>query len=396
MPLAAINNQDTTTAYTVVYALEEPPPSYTKSIFLAGPTPRHVDVPSWRPEALRLLAAAGYDGLVFVPEDRDGVWHGRWDDQVDWEERCLNLADCILFWVPRDMATMPGLTTNAEFGRWEDSGKMVFGSPPQAVSTHYLSHYADRLRVPEARTLEDAIGLALQHLGDGALRNDGEREVPLHIWRTPSFQQWYHNLCEAGNRLDHAKQVWTFRVGPDRTFVFLWALHVDVYIAAEDRHKTNEFVLARPDISTIVMYQRAPKLDDCVIVLVREFRSPVSNTKGYVYEAAGGSSFKPGGNPLQLAADEAHEETGLSIEASRFTRHEARQMVATLSTHHAHLFSVEISNDELEQLTLEGNVAHGVIGDSERTYVEITTLGKIRRSCSVDWSMLGMILQVLA
>jgi hypothetical protein len=97
-----------------------------------------------------------------------------------------------------------------------------------------------------------------------------------------------------------------------------------------------------------------------------------------------------------LAAEEAQEETGLALDASRFQRHEARQMVATLSAHKAHLFSVEITDDELTLLREQAGVAYGVLEDTERTYVEVTTLGEIRRSENVDWSMLGMILQVLA
>jgi hypothetical protein len=67
----------TTQRFTVVYALEEPPAIFAKSIFLAGPTPRRPEVASWRPDALRILQEAGYDGVVFVPEDRSGRSHGR-------------------------------------------------------------------------------------------------------------------------------------------------------------------------------------------------------------------------------------------------------------------------------------------------------------------------------
>jgi hypothetical protein len=49
----------------------------------------------------------------------------------------------------------------------------------------------------------------------------------------------------------------------------------------------------------------------------------------------------------------------------------------------------------LEQLREQAGVAHGVIKETERTYVEITTLGEIRRNPNIDWSMLGMIMQVL-
>jgi len=130
-------------------------------------------------------------------------------------------------------------------------------------------------------------------------------------------------------------------------------------------------------------------------VLIREFRSPVSNELGFVLENPGGSSFKPGGNPLQLAAEEAHEETGLQLDATRFTAHEARQLVSTLSAHRAHLFSVEITDEELKWVQGQAGVAYGVVEDTERTYTEVVSLSALRRSTAVDWSMLGMIMQVL-
>lgn len=379
----------------IVYALEEPPEAYAQSIFLAGPTPRRADVSSWRPEALRLLEDAGYDGVVFVPESRSGEWHGDYLHQVEWEERCLHLADCILFWLPRDMATLPGMTTNDEWGYWKDSGKVVFGAPDGAESVRYQRHYADQLRVPTADSLDVVVKLALEKVGDGAVRSGGEREVPLQVWHTPSFQQWYEALKHAGNRLDHARQVWVFQTDHERRLLPFWALRVDVFVASENRHKTNEFVLARPDIATVMMYRRAEPLADSTVVLVREFRSPVANEQGYVYELAGGSSFKPGGDPLSLASSEAHEETGLALDASRFRQHESRQLVATLSAHHAHLFSAEITEEEEAWLRSQAGVAHGVVEDTERTYVEVQTLREIRQSSAVDWSMLGMIMQVL-
>jgi 8-oxo-dGTP pyrophosphatase MutT (NUDIX family) len=96
-----------------------------------------------------------------------------------------------------------------------------------------------------------------------------------------------------------------------------------------------------------------------------------------------------------VAADEAREEVGIELDASRFQEHEVRQLVATMSSHKAHLFSAEITDEELDQLRAQGGVAYGVIEETELTYVEITTLGEIRRNPNVDWSMLGMILQVL-
>ncbi|MDO8408064.1 MAG: nucleoside 2-deoxyribosyltransferase domain-containing protein [bacterium] len=381
---------------TVVYVGQEFPTSFSKALMLVGPTPRSPEVLSWRPEAIEILEHIGYDGVVFVPEREDATWRHSYDDQVETEERMLHMADCIVCWIPRDMATMPALTTNDEYGTWKGSGKVVLGTPPGAASVRYQQYYARKLSIPVHGTLEDTLQAAVDRLGDGALRSDGECHVPLYVWKTPSFQQWYQNLRRAGNRLDGARVEWVFRAGPKRSIVFFWALHVDVYIASENRHKTNEVVIARPDIATIVAYCRGTTLEDTDVVLIREFRSPVSNPYGFVYEVPGGSSFKPVDEPRQLATDEFGEETGLHIDVSRMREREARQLVATLSAHQAHLFSVELTADEVQQLRDMSGTAHGIEEDSERTYVEVKKLGEIMRVDSgVDWSMLGMILSVL-
>lgn len=235
----------------VVYTGESAPESLEKSIFLAGPTPRSKRVASWRPEALHILEELGYNGVVFVPEYPNGVVKPDYMGQVEWEEKYLNMADCILFWVPRKIKGMPAFTTNIEWGVWENSGKVVFGAPTWAAKVEYQKYYAKKLKVPLFDNLKGTIQAALNMVGDGVLRIGGEREVPLYIWRTASFQQWYQAQKQAGNRLDGAKVEWTFRVGPNRGHVFLWALHVNVYIAGEERNKTNEVVISRPDIATI-------------------------------------------------------------------------------------------------------------------------------------------------
>lgn len=379
----------------IVYAKELLPNAFTKSIFLAGPTPRSADVLSWRPNALKLLQDAGYDGVVFVPEAGDEKWKSEYEDQIEWEEQCLHVADCILFWVPRNLANMPAFTTNTEWGVWQNSGKVVFGAPPEAEKIRYQQYYANKLEVPSATTIEDTVRLALNMVGKGSLRSGGEREVPLYIWRTPHFQQWYRAQKSAGNRLDGARVEWTFRVGPKRAFVFFWALHVDVYIAREGRNKTNEVVIARPDIATIVMYRNGKTLDESDVVLIREFRSPAATEDGFVWEIPGGSSLEPKGDPATLAAHECQEETGLEIDPSRVCHREIRQLTATLSAHKAHLFSVEITDEELNWLKAQQGIAHGVAEDTERTYVEIMKLSEIRNCNKVDWSMLGMILSVI-
>lgn len=123
----------------IVYAKEDFPERFKESLFLVGPTPRsHNPVPSWRPKALDLLESLGYEGTVFIPEDRGGEFQGTYDEQVGWEIEALNMSDIIVAWVPRDLETMPAFTTNVEFGYWLKSGKLIYGRPDNSPKTRYL------------------------------------------------------------------------------------------------------------------------------------------------------------------------------------------------------------------------------------------------------------------
>ena len=390
----------------VIYANQTPPVSWSSAIFLAGPTPRaETTVPSWRPEALKYLADQGYNGVVFVPEDEDGTWLHNYDEQIEWENTCLNFADVIIFWIPRELEQMPGFTTNDEWGAWkkQDPMKLILGTPPDAPKVRYQRYYAEKQNIPVCDSLEDVCFAAFTRaqvlewkspLGK-RLRKSGERSIPLHIWNTASFQGWYENLVKAGNRLDNAKVEWVFRVGPTQQFVFFWVLHVDIYITAEDRHKINEVVIGRPDISTIMLYEKHTLVRDSRIVMVKEFRSPVSNKDGYVFELAGGSSWEVDQDPLSVAVEECYEEVGLRLSPNRFVMHHSRQVAATTMAHHAHLFSAELSTAEMDDVVTHERIVHGVHADSERTWAIVMTYGELLDGTSVDWSMIGMIASIL-
>lgn len=162
---------------TLVWA-REPIPAGTTSVFLAGPTPRRDDVPSWRPAAVEALAARwrGPGSLtVLTPESRDGIRAAHYDDQVDWETEARGAASAILFWIPRDLRTMPGFTTNVEFGLDVTTGRAVLGCPPDCPNperNRYLVHVARRHGVPVRETLPGAVAAALAvatgHTPDGA------------------------------------------------------------------------------------------------------------------------------------------------------------------------------------------------------------------------------------
>jgi hypothetical protein len=120
------------------------------AIFLAGPTPRSLNVPSWRtegiyakspsPVAVEILRDLNYEGTVLVPERQN--WDEGFDyvTQVAWERAGLEKATVIVFWVPRNMETMLALTTNVEFGYWVAKAptRILYGRPEGAPHTKYL------------------------------------------------------------------------------------------------------------------------------------------------------------------------------------------------------------------------------------------------------------------
>lgn len=382
----------------VVYTGEEMPDVINKSIFLAGPTPRNnEEQESWRPDALKLLEDMGFDGVVFVPENRDGEFKMNYDDQIDWEEKYLSVADCVLFWVPRDLTLdskdfpkMAAFTTNVEWGKWEKSGKVVFGAPKKAPKNDYLKFYAEKYNVPVCDTLKDTLESALDMIGTGAEREEGERYVPLFIWNTDSFQSWYQSQKKAGNKLEHAELLYNFRPG-FKDFVFLWILKVSVYITSEKRSKTNEFVLARTDISTVLLWHPSLPLESSEIVLIKEFRSPAHTKDGFIRELPGGSPSDKEASPEETAAEEIHEETGFYLNPDRIKFHEARQLAGTLSSHRSFFYSVQLTDEEVDWFKSQKDVVHGKEEDTERTYIEVYSIKDLLQKVDVDWSTLGMV-----
>jgi hypothetical protein len=133
-----------------------------RSIFLAGPSPRGDVGHHWRPEAIAIIEKLRFNGDVYAPLLEDGGWLGDFDKQMDWELQYLEQADGIAFWVPRDLQTLPGLTTNVEYGLYVKSGKAVLGYPRSATHMRYMHRLADICDVPVAHTLEETLALAIR------------------------------------------------------------------------------------------------------------------------------------------------------------------------------------------------------------------------------------------
>ncbi|MDF1813693.1 MAG: nucleoside 2-deoxyribosyltransferase domain-containing protein [Verrucomicrobiales bacterium] len=386
----------------IVYALDETPEVLTHSVFLAGPTPRSESVSSWRPAMLEQLSKLGFSGTVFVPEPEDGEWSGDYVEQAGWERTHLDLCDVIVAWIPRDMENMPALTTNVEFGRYVTSRKIIYGRPQNAPHTKYLDWlYDEECGLKPAVSLEEIAESVVRECKERQYRRTGgERCIPARIWESEMFQQWYQSHRQSGNRLDGARVLWSFFPKPD--FLLSYILRVNVYVAKEDRNKSNEYIFSRKNISTVLPVWKNPDTDsilDTKIVLVREFRSPVQSHDSFVRELPSGSEIDQTGNKaLEVAANELQQETGLEIPKERLARISSRQICATLSTHRSYLYIASLIDEEIQQaeeLARSGK-CFGESGSSEQTYVEVKTLGELLKSSEIDYTTLGMIMDGVA
>ena len=382
----------------VVYAREPFPDRWTKSVFLAGPTPRDASTPSWRPEALRLLEAAGYDGVVFVPEDRDitgcAINPENYGPQIQWEDEGLQRADVILFWVARDLKAMPAFTTNIEWGEWFDSGKVALGYPEKTPKVGYFRAKAEWLGIPILHTLEATVARALEMIGEGALREGGETHVPIEIWRTDIFRRWHAAQKAAGNALLKARVLWTYRIGRDKERLFFWAIETDMRVGAERRVVKDGVVVGRPDISVTILLG-PPRAFDTEVVIIKEFRPAASTSDGYVHEGAGGSSWDKK-SPAEVAAAEVLEEAGVRVRAMELRDLGERQLLPSLCSHKAHVFVGSLDKGQMETLRDRAHLPLGSERAGERTWVEFHTFrslfeGTTQAGRDVDWATLGMI-----
>lgn len=379
---------------TVVYSQEPFPKDEMKSIFLAGPVPRKEYELSWKNEALEILDSMGYNGVVYIPENRNPEQkEGNFDlqAQLDWEYSCMCACDAIVFWIPREMRPdfeMIGLTTNVEFGRFLNSNKLFCGCPDEAPRMEYLK-LISKDKYEWHKTLKDTLKATVEYLGQGIYREDTEVKIPMHIYKSKQFQNWYKQQLNVGNYLTGFNMEYEFVV-PKAKQLFLEIFHPSVYIAKENRVKDNEFVVARTDMSYILAYCKKENLLDTEIVLCEEFRTPINNETEMVYEFPGGSSLNPLDDMLLTASKELEEETGLKLNKNRFKQLDMKQSAATLCSHKIALFTVELSEEEINKVKNDNQV-HGVIEDTERIHLHVMTVKEAIDK--VDWTNTGMILQ---
>jgi 8-oxo-dGTP pyrophosphatase MutT (NUDIX family) len=386
----------------IVFAGEPYPQMVKKMLYLVDLTSQQGGADSsWWAEAVELLERLSYDGVVFVPEERGGgLTPALLDDEarVRWIHGALMRCDVSVFVLSATAQALPDGVMGVELGRLMGRGHIIFVIPSEVRETSDLQYYIKELLIPCHATLLEALREAVNSIGGGAQRQGGEAAVPLEIWETESFQRWLAAQKKAGNRLDDARIEAITRVRARGNLVFLWVMYVKVWIQGEGRHKENEWVIGRPDISSVMLYLPHPgEPMETEIVLVREYRSPATNSQAIIYELPGGSSFRPGVHPRTLALQEVREETNITLhDGDKLRGHMVRQLAGTLSAHKCHLFSWELTPEEMSDIEEMAGRTFGEREDTEQTTLLVKSLRELLNSDLVDFATLGMIMQALA
>ena len=376
----------------IIYAHQPFPRNFEKSIYLAGPPLGDCDALSWKSQALQILEASKYDGVVFVPETEDGQQRIDFDQQIDWDFEAMRRSDVLVFWVAAEKDAMPAFTTQVEFGLTLNRGKALLGIPKGVDKSGYMEKIASENHVSIRYTLEELINTALNRLGKGAARSNAECLVSLEIWQSKHFQQWYTAQISAGHSLEDVKNVeWVFRVGSDRTFPLFIALHVAINVCGEDRIKANEVVIIRPSIVTICAYCPGDSWANDRFVVIKEYRAPVMNSHGFVFELPGGSSFDSDEDLIALAMEELAQETDIRLTRERFRVVGKRQIAATMIANEAVLLAARLEPAEMESIVARQGEMYGVSAQTERTYLYVFTRQQLLTGTLVDYATLGQL-----
>lgn len=377
-----------------VYLGEPFPAAFSASVFLAGASAQ------FRHDLLAQLGTSPVEGVIFVPEPRDG----RGGDALSegsrhegWPTEALALSDLLVLHLAQGSAPNPRLLSL--WAEWSRTGRLIVCDPHgEGLGRH------GGQRLLFAETAADTAALILKFLRPGALRRAGERTVPLSLWRSPSFQSWYRALSRAGHFLEDVEVEWTHRSRGIGRPPFLWAVRPRVRVRGERRQLSGEVVIGRADVSVTVLFHRAPGAPplDTQIVLVREFRAAVRNRSGFAWMLPGGSAAQAGerrSDPRHTAVQEVFEETGLRLASEQLQAVPAgdRQLVASLASYHAQVFRAELSDEQLASLraTAATGKALGAT-PSERCFVSVRRLGELLLDPDFDWSHLGMLMSALS
>lgn len=376
---------------------DQPLPTFVeKSLFLEGPSPRDLETLDWRREAVEILEQLHYNGVVYIPcpknvwdRSKDGKWD--YDSQVSWEHKARFASDAIVCWVPRELEKMPALTTNVEFGEDFDLGRFYYGRPDWAKKCRYLDSKAIEQGLPIHTDLYDLLLNVVSNLKP-LPRSDAWAAIPAMAWEFDSFRQWFSSMNLVGNELREATV--THVLGKANKS-FLFVLQAKIYVANENRVKSNESVVFRKNTVTVVPYY-IQEDGSIAYALVNEFRAATCSDLGLVKEFVSGSSPANEATVMDTVKEELKEELGLIVETSRLARLGEKQINATLLGHKTIVYALRLTQEEylgIKKAETKKTV-YGEFGSSEVITLCIHTKNEILKSRSTDCTTLAAVLML--
>jgi 8-oxo-dGTP pyrophosphatase MutT (NUDIX family) len=330
----------------------EPIPAGFPLIFLAGPTPRDAATPSWRPEALDTLRRLGWTGGVLVPEPWQGFVEGwDYDGQVRWEWDGLDAAHCIAFWIPRDLSSLPGFTTNIELGMMAPTNRSVLGFPLGAAKMSYPAALAQRFGMFVYDGLEPLL--------------KGSMSKAEKVFRT---QQGAMGASGAG--LPRQTEILVRTPWVELRRVTAPELGVKGIDYLHETRSGGRLVAVLP-------YRTGPT--GLSFLLRKEFNPSWSLTRTFHTCVTGGVEH---GDPERTAVEEIKEEAGYSIDVSRL-KHLGRFMAYKGADSLYDLYAADISGLEalapstLDSVELRSSIVWA--SDPERIADDLLTLAIVAR-----------------
>jgi hypothetical protein len=226
----------------LVFAGESPPREFDASIMLAGRAYRWDLPPNWYAPAIRQLADTWEpDGTlaIFVPESRAKSHRPDYAAVRTWKHMWGDRADIVIIWM-NGGATPDALGSSEDFGRWRESGRVVVGAAPQRFYGPDEFYKVVDPHIMLADSVDDAVHLALDHIGDGAPRAGVDRYLPLLLWRTPLVHGWLKGLEAKGHELRAVRVSWTVRSSDHRGPVCYWMVHA--FVMGDGRERPVDVV----------------------------------------------------------------------------------------------------------------------------------------------------------
>ena len=382
--------------FAVVHAGQPMPMEWGACVLLAGPEPDA----SWEHSVITVLEDSWQQVdrlVVLVPHQLDGQMPS--EEQEQWLRDAYAWADEII----STRAPVPGPgalhTPGPVFDLEGASDRLILqvATPDEATR-----RWAGQRAVPVAPTPADAAAAVLKRLGRGRRRQGGERQVRLPVVRNFGYHQWRDALRQAGRLLDGATIDWA-PPDPRRPGEASWWA-----ITAQVRHPddliTEELVVGRGDVLSLIAFRRHPVWTDSEVVLLRHPLSlgapPLITAPTRFPLRLPTADF---GNPFHVSEEHQDQgvpalagELGLVVDRARLRSLDNRPESALLAAQRRTCY-LELTDDECVDLKARHEACDGTAaaGAVEVHRVADLLSSRLPGDALVDWATLGMIMRAL-